>query len=104
MSRLRATLSTDPLDKALATKMDEAQRVLVSALRLCDDSPRTDMAGRRRVAHTRRDILRALGAVTGIRRVASSYNAEDPDLSNATVPRREREPAPTTVVTVEQGE
>lgn len=94
MSRLRATLSSDPLDKALAAKMDEAQRVLLAALRLCDESQRTDTVARRRVAHTRRDIQRALGALTAVRRVAPLYDVGDPDLSDTPAPRRERKPAP----------
>lgn len=103
MSRLRATLSTDPLDKALTAKMDEAHRALVAALRLCDDSQKTDVVTRRRVAHTRRDIQRALGAITGIRRVARLYDVADSNLSDTPAPRRER-PAPPPEVVVEQGE
>lgn len=104
MSRLRATLSTDPLDKAVSTKMGEAQRSLVAALRLCDEAERKDAMIRRRLANTRRDLLRALDALTAIRRVAPLYDVTDPDLSDTPKPRREKEAAPPPVDSVGQGE
>jgi hypothetical protein len=79
------------LDKALSVKLDEAQRVLVSALRLCDEA-QVDFPLRRRVAATRRDILRALGSLTAVSRVSPLYDVSDSDLSNAPTPKKKPQP------------
>jgi hypothetical protein len=103
LSRLRAALSLNPLDKAIATKVDEATRSLVSALRVCDEARPTDALTRRGVSRTRQDLLRALGALTVVRRITSPYDVGDSE-STAPAPRRERRPVPSPEVAEEKGE
>lgn len=100
MSRLRATLSTNPIDQEVARHVDEAQRAIRMALRKCE--ARTDNPVlRRRTMAVRRDLERVLDVMSGVRRVASPYDM-DPDLTGEPPPprpkRTEQKPAapPTT--------
>lgn len=103
MSRLRAALSLNPLDKAIATKVEEATRSLVSALRVCDEARPTDALTRRGVSRTRQDLLRALGALTAVRRIASPYEVTVSE-STAPLQRREQRPVPSPEVAEKKGE
>jgi len=94
MTRLRATLSTSPVDKAIADKVSDAQRSLQAALRLCDSRRETDPLVRRRMAATRRDIEQALGAMSSVRRVTPLFDQTDPDLTDVPSPPPRRKPEP----------
>jgi len=83
VSRLRATLSSSPLDREIAQRVDQAQRAIQGALKLCDGAPAATPEGRRRVGATRRDLLQALGALASVRRTQPSYDTSDPDLTEA---------------------
>lgn len=95
MTRLRATLALNPLDREIANHVDTAQRSILAAIRLCDvkakDRDVKDEGGgevsRTRIHRVREDLKRVMGAMGGVRRVASPYSIED----QAPVPKPIRE-------------
>lgn len=93
MSRLRATLSTLPIDREVAGHVDAAQRSIRAALRACDGSE-SNPVQRRRVMAVRRDLEKILGAMTTVRRVGALYDLNDPDLTGTPVPPRPKREAP----------
>ena len=104
MSRLRVTLSGLPIDREIAAKVDAAKRLLVEAARSCDPRKEMDPMARRRMMAVRRDLDRALAALSGVRRVGvpgAGLEEETPSEK----PRRERQPEPAveTVDTTEDG-
>ena len=92
MSRLRATLSSSPLDREIAQLVDQAQRSIQAALRRCESATGTTPEARRRGALTRRDLLKALGALGSVRRTQPNYDTDDPDLIEVPKPPRESRP------------
>ena len=90
MSRLRVTLSTSPIDREIAQRVESAQRVILEALRMCVDNRDENPVVRRRVLAARRDLERVLGALGSVRRVSALYDVSDTDLSN--VPKEPKEP------------
>jgi hypothetical protein len=97
MTRLRATLSTNPTDKAIAAKVDEAQRSLLAALRLCHDAKGSDLVSGRRVFAVRRDLQRALGALSDVRRIGTPYDTTDSDLTDTPTPASRPKSQPSAV-------
>lgn len=96
MTRLRATLSSLPIDREIAGHVDTAQRSIRAALRACEGIEVSPVQ-RRRVAAVRRDLENILGALTSVRRVGSPYDLNDPDLMDtprASQPKREAPPTP----------
>lgn len=79
MSRLRAALSTSPIDRQILQCLQGAQRQVLEALSLCDQATRdrTDpqWSKARRV---RRDLMAVLAAMEGVRRVGAR-SSEDVD-------------------------
>lgn len=103
MSRLRATLSESPVDKAIAAKVAEAQRTLQGALQLFDYRTEPHPGKRRRMLGVRRDLEQALGALSSVRRIGSLYDMDDPDLNPASPPRQAPpKPVPVVVATPEE--
>lgn len=81
MSRLRTTLSTSPIDRAVQGQVTVAERAVTGALRALAGVKRGDeMYPPAHVSRVRRDLERALGALQGIRRVSPAYDVSDPDL------------------------
>lgn len=84
MSRLRATLSTSPLDREVQGQIAVAERALVRALQACRAAatPRKGAAvvPPAHLARVRRDVEKALGAVMSVRRAVPNYDADDVDL------------------------
>lgn len=104
MSRLRATLSSLPIDREIAGHVDAAQRAIRAALRACEAKEENPVQ-RRRVMAVRRDLEKILGAMTSVRRVGSLYDLNDPDLTNTpTPPRPKREAPPSPVAPAVDGE
>lgn len=93
MSRLRATLSTLPLDREIASHVDTAQRSIREALRACETKEENPVQ-RRRVMAVRRDLEKILGAMTAVRRVGALYDVNDPDLTDTPAPPRPKREAP----------
>lgn len=67
MSRLRSTLSQHPVDKLILRKVDDARKVVLDALHLCESSSRKDPTLRTR--KTRDDLLRLLHLMGSVHRV-----------------------------------
>ena len=103
MSRLRATLSSNPLDREVATRVDAAQREIVAALKACERAEGSPLAKRRAMA-VRRDLTKILGVMSTVRRVSSLYDATDPDLNDSPAPPRPKREAPTAPVASREGE
>ena len=105
MTRLRASLARSPLDREIATKMNDAERAVLEALRLCLASKGSDPGLRRRVLATSRDLQRILGALNSVRRVEPLYDRNDPDLSESrpVVKKVAPPPAPTPQTVTEEG-
>lgn len=104
MSRLRATLSSLPIDREIAGHVDVAQRAIRAALRACDMKEGNPVQ-RRRVLAVRRNLEQILGAMASVRRVGSVYDLNDPDLMNTpTPPRPKREAPPAPVASEVDGE
>lgn len=104
MSRLRATLSMHPIDREVAGHVDVAQRAIRAALRACDGTE-SNPVQQRRVRAVKRDLEEVLGALTGVRRVSSPYDLNDPDLTGTPVPPRpKREYPPAPVASEDDGE
>lgn len=92
MSRLRATLSTNPLDQEIAQRVTRAEQEIQGALRAC--SARQDgLLAQRRARAVRRDLERVLGALGSVRRVAAPYDL-DPDLNDLPPQEPKRPPLP----------
>jgi hypothetical protein len=89
MSRLRIQLSKSDIDRKVATAMESAERLILSTLRSCEVYMRTteNPQESRRARIVVRDLKRALGSVTGVRRVSSIYDAGDPDLEVDPAPK-----------------
>lgn len=85
MSRLRSTLSTHPTDKIIQRKVDDARRILLGALQLCDEVAKKEPLLNRQARGTREDITRSLYALDRVRRIQSV-------LEDVPVPARERKP------------
>lgn len=99
MSRLRATLSSLPIDREIAGHVDTARWSIRAALRVCEAKEENPVQ-RRRVMAVRRDLEKILGAMTSVRRVGALYDLSDPDLADTPVPprpKREAPPAPPVV-------
>lgn len=87
MSRLRATLSTSPLDREIAQRVEKARREIINAMDLCNARNESNLVTRRRVAAARRDLSRILGAMDSVRRVGAPFDLEDQDLNETVLPR-----------------
>jgi len=97
LSRLRATLSTNPLDRDIAQRVEKARREIINALDLCNARNESNLVTRRRVAAARRDLGRILGAMDSVRRVRALFDMEDQDLNDVALPRpKPPKPAPET--------
>jgi hypothetical protein len=79
LSRLRASLSSDPLDREIQSLVADAERKILLALQRCVASSRKPDATRN-ATRTRRDLERCLGALRSVRRSRPSYDMSDPDL------------------------
>lgn len=80
MGRLRATLSATPLDKEIATKVEEAKRLIFASIRACELKTREDRADpiAQRVRAVKHDLQRVLGALSAVRRVSNGYALDIP--------------------------
>jgi hypothetical protein len=67
MSRLRSTLSQHPVDKIILRKVDDARRMVLEALHLCESTSRKEPTLRTR--KTRDDLLRLLQLMGSVHRV-----------------------------------
>ena len=93
MKRLRSILSS-PADQEISRRVLEAERALISALRSCDVPRDSDPLVRRRAFAVRRDLERALGAISSVRRIEPAFGI-DPEVATAPRLRKEKiEPAP----------
>lgn len=79
MSRLRATLSSAPIDRVVQAHVATAQKALRQALLVCLRQGKEGGYAPAHVARVRRDLMAALGAVESVRRVVPSYDTMDPD-------------------------
>lgn len=80
MSRLRASLSNSPLDQVIQSQVATAERAIQVALRALQEvRHKEDPAHpQAHVARVRRDLERAMGALSNVRRVSPPY-VSDPD-------------------------
>ena len=79
MSRLRATLSTAPIDQAIQSHVAVAERAIRQALDVCLSQGKSKDYAPAHVSRVRRDLLNALGAVERVRRVSPRFDLSDPD-------------------------
>lgn len=91
MSRLRITLSELPEDREVASKVASAQRLLQDALRVCDYRRESDPVKRRRMMAVRRDLERALGALSNVRRVGIPGSGLDEEQDNTPDQKRQKD-------------
>ena len=79
MSRLRIQLSSTEIDAKIATNLDSAERSIMAALVECDTYARTKRGtpGYTRAQKVSRDLKKALGALSGVRRVRSIFDLEE---------------------------
>lgn len=106
MSRLRVTLSSLPLDREVASRVEAAQREILAALRACRGREENPVQ-RRRVLAVRRDLERILATMSDVRRVGALYDVDDPDLIEAPAPSKKPKPeapAPTPIDPPVEGE
>jgi len=94
MSRLRASLSTSPLDREIQAHVAKAELALKQALALCLNTRKSDQYGAAYLARVRRDLERALGATQSVRRVSPGYDVADPDLQPTAPYQSPTEPIP----------
>lgn len=87
MSRLRAALSTSPLDQQILRCLQGAQRQVLEALSACDlatrDRTNPQWSKARRV---RRDLMAVLAAMEGVRRVGVREEEEETEVAPPKVP------------------
>lgn len=83
MSRLRATLSSTPLDREIQTHVAEAERALQQALQRCMLALGDPKINRQHVSRVRRDIEKSLSTLRSVRRINPTYDMSDPDLVTA---------------------
>lgn len=88
MKRLRSSL-TSPADQEISRRVLDAERALISALRSCDVPRDSDPLVRRRAFAVRRDLERALGAISSVRRIEPAFGIES-DVAVASRPRKEK--------------
>lgn len=78
MSRLRAALSTSPIDQQILKCLQGAQRQVQEALALCDQATRDRTSSQwSKARRVRRDLLAVLAALEGVRRVGSRTDEEE---------------------------
>lgn len=81
VSRLRATLATNKLDRSIQSQVASAERAIRSALQMCLQAGSRQDLRSGHLARVRRDLERCLGALQGVRTVAPRYDTSDPDLA-----------------------
>jgi hypothetical protein len=79
LSRLRATLSTAPIDQAIQSHVAVADRAIRKALDVCNALGKSGDYAPAYVSRVRRDLQNALGAVEHVRRVSPRFDLSDPD-------------------------
>ena len=80
MGRLRATLSSSPLDVRIASLVAVAQRNIEEAMRIAKSAHKMDGIEGSRSNRVHRDLAKAAGALSTIRRLRPSRDYDDPDL------------------------
>lgn len=90
MSRYRSNSSTSPIDQEIQQHVVVAERAIQAGMAVLNRARKLDSYSKAHLARVRRDLERALGAISSVRRVNPSYDTLDPDLQS-TAPY---EPAP----------
>lgn len=68
------------MDKLIQRKVDDARRILIDALRLCDEVARKEPLLARSSRSTRDDLTRTLYSMDRVRRIQSIIEEEKPVL------------------------
>lgn len=81
MGRLRATFSKSEADKKIQFHVYEAQKNILSAMRVCEDLRRVRGVGSRRASTVLAVLDKSLRVLSNVIRITPRYDLSDPDLN-----------------------
>lgn len=106
MSRLRASLSKSPLDQTIQSQVATAERAIQGALRALQGVKyKADpLYPPSQVNRVRRDLERAMGALSNVHRVTPAYDPEPEQVMRPVMARVQSGQAPPVAETPEEGD